>query len=100
MTKQIDELVALADEYANRKQWTSTQSAEEKRQELRTALEAALKPVEPVTWAEAEAITIRPSVEDTIEVFLEDQTLDNATGMVMAVLNAAHQAQTPEGQAK
>ena len=48
-----------------------------------------VKPGEPVTWAEAEAIAIRPSVEDAIEALLADQTLDNATGVVMAILKAA-----------
>jgi hypothetical protein len=54
-----------------------------------------VKPGEPVTWAEAEAIAIRPSVEDAIEALLADQTLDNATGMVISVLKAAPPAQTP-----
>jgi hypothetical protein len=98
--------MTLADEYA--KAWHASQTSRliaayddgVHRKALRTALEAALKPVEPVAWAEAEAIAIRPSVEDAIEALLADQTLDNATGVVMAVLNAAPPAQTPPPRLK
>jgi hypothetical protein len=50
MTK-IDELMSIADEYANGKQWSSKQYTEQKRQELVAALEAALKlGEEPSFW--------------------------------------------------
>jgi hypothetical protein len=58
MTK-IDELMALADEYA--KAWHASQTSRviaayddgEHRKALRAALEAALKPGEPVAWMDS-----------------------------------------------
>jgi hypothetical protein len=57
MTK-INELMALADEYANGKQWSSKQYTEQKRQELVMALEAALKPSEPVLYIDIDTFNM------------------------------------------
>jgi hypothetical protein len=92
----IDELMALADEYANRKQWSSTQSAEQKRQELIAALEAALKPGEPVAWA----VYWGFGLERKHSVHFSRETADMVAGQIKSVqkdvrpLYAAPPAQT------
>jgi hypothetical protein len=45
---QIEQLLALADAYANARAWCHLDVTEERRQALRAAIEAALKPGEPV----------------------------------------------------
>jgi len=51
MTNQIDELMALADEYATAIATQGEAHDHAARDALRQALEAALKPVEPTLWA-------------------------------------------------
>lgn len=49
----------------------------------------------PATWAKAEEISNLPTVDEAIRALLDDNTADNATAVVQAVLAAA----APPGQA-
>jgi hypothetical protein len=65
------------------------------RDALRAELDA-LKSQKPVAWADAEAISNLPTVDEAIRALLDDQTGDNATALVQAFLEAAPQAPAPE----
>ncbi len=57
---------------------------------LRTAIEQAetAQGQEPVGWMDAEAISNVPAVDEAIRTLLDDQTGDNATALVQAILQA------------
>jgi hypothetical protein len=44
--------------------------------------------VQPVAWADAEAISNLPAVDEAIRALLDDKTADNATAVVQAILGA------------
>lgn len=48
-------------------------------------------PVPPVAWVDAETISNLPAVDEAIRTLLDDQTADNATAVVQAILDAAQQ---------
>jgi hypothetical protein len=43
---------------------------------------------QPVAWADAEAISNLPAVDEAIRALLDDKTADNATAVVQAILGA------------
>jgi hypothetical protein len=45
-------------------------------------------PPAPVAWADAEAISNLPAVDEAIRALLDDKTADNATAVVQAILGA------------
>lgn len=46
---------------------------------------------EPVAWTDAEAIANLPAVDEAIRILLDDQTGDNATALVQAILDTRPQ---------
>jgi hypothetical protein len=56
---------------------------------------APTAPVRPVAWADAEAISNLPAVDEAIRALLDDKTADNATAVVQAILGAIPPAAQP-----
>jgi hypothetical protein len=64
--------------------------------DLSTPLAAPAQPApvqETVAWADAEAISNLPAVDEAIRALLDDKTADNATAVVQAILGATQPAQ-------
>lgn len=54
-----------------------------------TAAALAQAGAEPASWTECERISNLPAVDEAIRALLEDQTADNATGLIRAILAGA-----------